>query len=84
MWLFFHFSEPILLQQKLLGCFKINENVLKSSEAKWTMSQQPATLSCFVYCENKGRVVSGYRRYDEQCFCGEFTSKWDLKFENNT
>ena len=71
----FLFLEPISLQQKLLGCFRISENLIKPSEEKWTMSQQPTTISCFVYCENKGQVVSGYRSYDEQCFCGEFTSK---------
>ena len=69
---YLYFSEPISLQQKLLGCFRIN---IKFSEEKWTMSQQPTTLSCFTYCENKGRIVSGYRNYDKQCFCGEFTSK---------
>ena len=71
----FLISEPISLQNNLLGCFKIYENLIKSFEVKWTMSQQSTTLSCFVYCENKGQVVSGYRSYDEQCFCGEFTSK---------
>ena len=61
---YLYFSEPISLQQKVLGCFRINESLKKSSEEKWTMSRQPTTLSCFTYCENKGRVVSGYRSYD--------------------
>jgi len=69
-------KEPISLQQKLLGCFRID---IKFSEEKWTMSQQPTTLSCFTYCENKARIVSGYRSNDKQCLCAEFTSNFNLE-----
>ena len=69
----FIYLEPISLQQKLLGCFRVSDDLFISSEEKWTMSQQPTTLSCFTYCENKGHVVSGYQ--SEQCLCGEFTSR---------